>query len=289
MSKDKADAWMPFYVADYLGDTQRLTTEQHGAYLLLILDYWRNGPPPDDDAILAQITRLSVAAWKKHRAVLSRMFQVAAGEWRHKRIESELSDARAHAERRSRKAKAAAEARWGGAQRDANASPEDAISDAQAMPQAMLGACPIQSPSPSSLRSDIVDGGSARAEPPSDPLGPPGPPPDVIDVAKEAARIAGVRHVDPGRIIDHQAVVKGWLEDGLDPQSDIFPAIQSALLDAPSRISSLKYFDGPVRQWKARKEAQANGAKPRSQGRYADRMRDPVLDDIARGEPAGMA
>lgn len=56
---------MPLYVGDYLGDTQRLTTEQHGAYLLLILDYWRNGPAPDDDLVLQQITKLNKAGWKK--------------------------------------------------------------------------------------------------------------------------------------------------------------------------------------------------------------------------------
>jgi len=80
---------MPLYIGDYLADTSRLTTEQHGAYLLLIMDYWRNGRLPDDDAILANIARLSPESWAKHRGVLQGFFEGQDGEWVHERIEQE--------------------------------------------------------------------------------------------------------------------------------------------------------------------------------------------------------
>lgn len=93
MSKDgKPDTWMPLVIGDYLKDTARLTTEQHGAYLLLIMDYWVNGAPPDDDAQLAAITGLDARAWRKNRPALQRFFRVEEGFWRHKRIERELED-----------------------------------------------------------------------------------------------------------------------------------------------------------------------------------------------------
>ena len=145
----QAEAWMPLYVGDYLGDTQRLTTEQHGAYLLLILDYWRNGPAPDDDAILQQITKLDKAGWKKHRPALARLFQIDSGEWKHKRIDAELNNATANAERRTDKAKKGAAARWG--KHDAsseNAMPEQCSEHAPSMPEAMLVECAPPSPSP---------------------------------------------------------------------------------------------------------------------------------------------
>ena len=106
-------AWMPIWIGDYLADTQWLTTEQHGAYLLLIFTYWRQGPLPDDDVALAQIVGLPESRWKKHRPTIARFFRVDAGQWHHKRIDREIDQAREHKAKMVERAKKAAEARWG--------------------------------------------------------------------------------------------------------------------------------------------------------------------------------
>lgn len=91
---DNKSIWMPLYVADYLSSTTRLTTEQHGAYLLLIMDYWKNGRLPNDDHVLSQITRMSIERWGVLRGVLEGFFEVTDKEWIHTRIEKELEQTR---------------------------------------------------------------------------------------------------------------------------------------------------------------------------------------------------
>jgi len=144
----KVDIWMPLYVADYLSATSRLTTEQHGAYLLLLMDYWKNGPPPDNDGVLAQITRLSPSAWSNARTMLEAFFQVQSGQWSHHRVDEELAKANHNKEVNSRRGKAGADARYG-------------KKDASTMLQASLGdsTSPSPSPSPSPLSSSSIQEG----------------------------------------------------------------------------------------------------------------------------------
>ena len=66
MSKAPA---MPMYWDAYLADTTHLTTEEHGAYMLLLAAMWRrNGAVPDDDKDNARILGLTPAKWRKIKA-----------------------------------------------------------------------------------------------------------------------------------------------------------------------------------------------------------------------------
>jgi uncharacterized protein YdaU (DUF1376 family) len=114
-------AWMPLYVADYLADTGHLSAAEHGAYMLLIMHYWRQRELPSDDRALARIARMSEQEWDGSRGVLAELFDP---NWKHGRVESELakadrkSEARATAGSNGGTAKAVREA----SKRVANAS-----------------------------------------------------------------------------------------------------------------------------------------------------------------------
>jgi uncharacterized protein YdaU (DUF1376 family) len=55
----------------YLADTTHLTTEEHGAYMLLLAAMWRrNGVVPDDDKDNARILGLTPVKWRKIKARL---------------------------------------------------------------------------------------------------------------------------------------------------------------------------------------------------------------------------
>lgn len=104
--------YMQLYVADYLGDTRHLTTEQHGAYLLLLMTMWRSdGVLSDDPAKLARIAGLSLARWKKISDDVLQFFTPCEGGLTQARLAAELSIAEEKTEKRSQSGRAGGRAK----------------------------------------------------------------------------------------------------------------------------------------------------------------------------------
>lgn len=135
MSKEKPDAWMPLYIGDWESGTRHLDCEQDGAYGRLVRHYWKNGPLPDDDAMLARIVGMGTAHWRRVRPVLIGFFVIRDGRWFQKRVDEELIKWGKRREKAIEKAKTAAEKRW----------KKDAPSNATSNQQAMLEECPSSS------------------------------------------------------------------------------------------------------------------------------------------------
>jgi uncharacterized protein YdaU (DUF1376 family) len=90
----RTDTWMPLYIGDYLADTMSLEAREHGAYLLLLMHYWRNGPLPDDDRALAGIARVDRKTWISDTGPIVRQFFTARdGLLNQKRVDLERAQA----------------------------------------------------------------------------------------------------------------------------------------------------------------------------------------------------
>lgn len=89
----KTTTWMPLNIGDYLADTMHLRAAEHGAYLLLLMHYWRNGPLPDDDAKLSGIARMTRDEWSEISATIREFFHLENGQLHQKRADDERAKA----------------------------------------------------------------------------------------------------------------------------------------------------------------------------------------------------
>lgn len=102
--------YIQLYPADYLADTMHLTTEEHGAYLLLIFNYWQTGKAIPKKR-LQKIARIPNDRWPSVEDSLSEFFSDDGECWTHERIERDLETVNGALEQRVRAGKASAEAR----------------------------------------------------------------------------------------------------------------------------------------------------------------------------------
>lgn len=109
--------YIQLYTSDYLADTAHLSTLEHGAYLLLIFNYWQRGESfkaKDERSLnkrLASVARLSEQEWNDVKDTLEEFFEATETEWRHSRIERDLNKVNSKSEKASAAGKASASAR----------------------------------------------------------------------------------------------------------------------------------------------------------------------------------
>jgi len=205
-----ARPWMPFYVGDYLSATGHLSTTEHGAYMLLILHYWRNKGLPDDDERLARITKLPLRIWQDIRPTIQDFF---FDGWKHERIEFELTEAARTSAAARRAGKASGEVRR--AKKLAN--------DRSTPAERSLNDNPNESPTPTvTVTESISEAKASGGEPPSG-----GP---VYTDSKHELWGEGVAILGQFGIPTKSAKpnIGRWLRDAKDDAQAVLSAIQRA-------------------------------------------------------------
>lgn len=129
---------LPLWTDAYLADTRHLSTQEHGAYLLLLMEAWRRPTCslPDDDTLLARLSGLSIDEWLKIKSLVLDFWQYDGRrkEWRQLRLVKE----RDYVSSLTTKRKDAAASRWNKTKKD----------DANAMQTTMQNLCKTDAPTP---------------------------------------------------------------------------------------------------------------------------------------------
>lgn len=219
----KTDTWMPLLVDKYLGDTTHLTTEQHGAYLLLLMAMWkRDGSLPADDAQLAQITRLTAARWRASRAVLLAFFTPSddGSTLTQKRLSEELLRSKATTAAKAQAGAKGAAKKWGKGGEANGGSDGEKDGTAIAMPSRSQWQTGAYTPTPSPTETprasaEVLPPPIARAlDPdPPDPEPDPSQQPTPRGAACIAIRRAGIAAVNPSH-----PDLQRLLDAGVTPQ-----------------------------------------------------------------------
>src|SRR6056297_2397102 len=94
--------FMQLYVGDYTRDTMDLSTEEHGAYLLILMTMWSHGAQlPNDHKKLARIARLSPAKFGRAWETIGRFFTVEGNHITQKRLKKEHEKAQEKGQKRA--------------------------------------------------------------------------------------------------------------------------------------------------------------------------------------------
>ncbi|MBC6981411.1 DUF1376 domain-containing protein [Caulobacter sp. 17J80-11] len=279
-----APPYMPLYVADYLGDTRHLTTEQHGAYVLLLMALWRGGGRlPAEPARLARLAGLSTARWARTAGEVTAFFTVEDGELTHPRLVAEL----ARIERASEQRRAAG-ARGGAAK--ARRARSETVAPATPPPQPGRSPALASQTSESEPEKITYSAGGARAWAK--------PELDALEAALRQAAGPALNAAAPGLM--NLAPILALLRPGQGPpaelEADVLPAVRArAARQRPGTVNGWAYFEPAVVQFRDRRlagapaprstEASHEPSRPAGSGRAAKRAvwAQILADEAAHG------
>lgn len=213
--------FMQLYVADYLGDTQHLTTEQHGAYLLILMAMWRaGGQLPAEPTRLARIARVTPARWKKIAGDVLAFFEVRDGKLTQKRLRREIEKASDISRKRSSAGARGAAAKHLKAKNVAPANGSD---------------LPEHDQTPESNTTPVdIDRDRAMAE-------------QIAAAGGAALHEHALADLSP---------LAGWLAAGADFAADVLPVIVARCRGKRrGSVRSLAYFDAALAEALERKSA----------------------------------
>lgn len=223
--------FMQLYVSDFIGDTLHLSTEQVGAYLLLLMAMWNaGGSLPDDEAKLARIVRLSVKKWRAVAPDLLSFFERVDGAVRHNRLTREMQKSETKSQSR-----ASAGARGGLAK---------ALKD-KGTPIANATDLPWHLPDTRSQKD--IEPIAQHLEPVRAP--------DLTDRLLEAAGIRG----NPNQALAFPGPILSLMDAGYDLGSDILPAIRSK---PNPNARSWTYFVPQIEEFRKRRLGMKERATP---------------------------
>lgn len=274
---------LPLFTDAYLSDTRHLSTEEHGAYLLLLMEAWRRPDCslPDDDRLLARLAGLPIDRWEQVKLVILEFWKRDGRRktWTQKRLLKE----RAFVAKNSKSQSDKAAKRWNKTKKN----------DAAALPEPCRDDAPTPTPTPSSsLRSEEEGGGGGSAC--ARDADPPVPRQDLTEREQmlEAMGIGRDGIAGPSAFVGGQgdmAEARRWLAlPGLSLPVILeeIRRVSAAKQDGPPK--SFRYFTPAMQRLSAQMSAPPLAPTPGARASPQDQaQRQPVQFDLSKFDDYG--
>ena len=250
---------LTFWTDAYLADTRHLTTVEHGAYLLLLIEAWRRPrcDLPDDDAVLARLAGLTQSEWEAVRTTVLAFWRRdgRSRTWSQKRLLKERDRARV----RSKSASDKAIKRWSKREKiDAAALPSGCPDDATTATATATSSVETNVSTAAAAASDLFDHAEYDGA-----AGTPPAPAQVSSAAdiKRTIFASGLALLIEQGIPEPRArsMIGRWRKDHSD--GAVLDALSRAATEQPSAV--LEWISGRLNHSKGQRNGHApNGPGP---------------------------